>query len=124
MKAASVSFFLGMISMLGLLVLGNTFFDSEGKDFDIMHSAFEKGFELQHNIMLNRTRINSVLKSKNIDDAQKEQLMRELWSVDNMMMLSQMSLLLETNESLSPLYQINSDKGKESFNEWISNSKQ
>jgi hypothetical protein len=123
MKKPSVSFLLGMIAMLAMLLVGDAITDNEDKDFKSLYDAFSQSYALQQDVLDNRAAIMSVIQSKNLSVSEKKVRLDELWSVDNTLMLSHMIKLIETNDSLSPLYQINSSQGKERLRQWVKQPK-
>lgn len=123
MKKPSVSFLLGMIAMLAMLLVGDAITDNEDKDFKSLYDAFSQSYALQQDVLDNRAAIMSVIQSENLSVSEKKVRLDELWSVDNTLMLSHMIKLIETNDSLSPLYQINSSQGKERLRQWVKQPK-
>lgn len=124
MKRPSVSFLLGMIAMLAMLLVGDALTDNEDRDFNALYSAFSKSYEVQRDMLDNRAAIMSVIKSEGLSLSEKKVRLDELWTINNTLMLSHMIMLIETNDTLSPLYQINSSQGKETLSIWAERSKQ
>tara|TARA_Y100001936_G_C15879327_1_gene561951 strand:- start:313 stop:714 length:402 start_codon:yes stop_codon:yes gene_type:complete len=124
MKRPSVSFLLGMIAMLAMLLVGDALTDNEDRDFNALYSAFSKSYEVQQDMLDNRAAIMSVIQSEGLSLSEKKVRLDELWTVNNTLMLSHMIMLIETNDTLSPLYQINSSQGKETISLWAERSKQ
>ena len=124
MKRPSVSFLLGMIAMLAMLLVGDALTDNEDRDFNALYSAFSKSYEAQQDMLDNRAAIMSVIQSEGLSLSEKKVRLDELWTVNNTLMLSHMIMLIETNDTLSPLYQINSSQGKETISLWAERSKQ
>jgi len=119
MGKLSISFLLGMLSMLALLLIANFLFDEETHDAEVFRTAYYQSYELHHSVMLNRLRIRQVINAENIDNNKRKALLNELWSIDNGIMVSKMALYLKTNESASPIFQINTDNGKDALERWV-----
>lgn len=104
--------------MFLLLFFGNLIFDKEDRSFLLLKSNFSSMYDQQIELLSNRTRIQILLKKEVISKTDHE-ILQSLWNKDHSLILSQLIMMLETNEKLPYEYQINEGSGKAAVKKWV-----